>query len=255
MQPTAYPHINELLDSLLMQMLGILHEKLVGLYLFGSLVSGDYDDDTSDVDLLAAIASDLDEMEFDALKKMQDDMVLAQPRWDNRLEIAYLSLHALKTFKTETSKIAIISPGEPFHIKDAGREWLMNWYFVRENGVTLFGPPPEAIIEPISKAEFVQAVKEHVVSWREWLNNVHSRPSQAYAILTMCRALYTYANGEQVSKKQAALWAAQQLPEWSALIQNALLWRKAWKEEDVEHDATLPETWRFVHAVIDRILG
>jgi hypothetical protein len=255
MQPTPYPHVNELLESLLAHLQKILSKKLVGLYLYGSLVTGDFDHDISDVDLLAATSSDIDEREFDALKTMQDNTVSNHQEWNDRLEIAYLSLHALKTFKTGTSKIAVISPGEPFHIKDAGKEYLINWYVVREKGLTLFGPLPGTIIEPVSKEEFIQAVKEHVRAWREWINDAHSRPSQAYAILTLCRALYTCRHGEQVSKLRAAVWAEQALPEWSSTIKNALVWRQAWREEAVDHAATLPETRRFVNFVIDQILG
>ncbi len=71
----------------------------------------------------------------------------------------------------------------------------------------------------------------------------------------MCRALYTYKNGEQVSKIQAAAWAQTELPEWSSLINNAVLWRRAWRDNDVNHAAPLPETRRFVNFVVDQIVG
>jgi predicted nucleotidyltransferase len=257
MQPTAYPHVNAVLENLLAQMQAILGDKLVGLYLYGSLVAGDYDDDTSDIDLLAATSGDIDTVDFDALNTMQEDFVAARPKWQDRLEIAYLSLHALKTFKTEAHPIAIISPGEPFNIKNGGRDWLVNWYVVREKGVTLFGPPPETIIAPVSKEEFIEVVKEHLVWWRDWINEAHPRGAQAYAILTMCRALYTVTHGEQLTKPQAALWAQQEFPEWASTIRNALMWRKVSRDKNIEidHAATLPETRRFVKFVIDRILG
>jgi hypothetical protein len=123
---------------------------------------------------------------------------------------------------------------------------------VREKGIPLFGPSPKPIIEPISKDEFIRSVKANAKAWRVWINDMRTRKSQAYAILTMCRALYTYKNGEQVSKQQAAVWAEQEFPEWSKLIQNALLWREAWRDENVDHDATFPETLRFVHLVISQ---
>ncbi len=255
MQPTGYPHINEVLNSILARLQGIFGEKLIGLYLYGSLVTGDYDDGCSDIDLLAATASDIDGAEFGALDGMHHAIVSLHRKWENRLEIAYLSLNALRTFKTQTSQIGIISPGEPFHIKEAGRDRLMNWYMVREKGVTLFGPPPQAIIEPVEKGEFIQTVKEHVMGWREWINDARSRPSQAYAILTMCRALYTIRTGEPASKIRAAAWAAKELRKWSTLIQNALRWRQGWRETDVDHEATLPDTRRFVHFVIGQVLG
>ena len=254
MQPTTYPHVNRLLDLLLSQMQQILHEKVVGLYIFGSLVSGDYDDGVSDIDMLAAIASDLDQSEFIALEKMHKTIVANDPQWDDRLEIAYLSLNALKTFKTQRSNIGIISPGEPFHIKDAGSDWLANWYFVRENGITIYGPPPSTIIDPITKAEFVQAVKNYVLAWKDYIYSAEHRGFQAYAILTMCRGYYTCTHGEQVSKREAALWAQKVLPEWASLIENALEWRRVSRSNiPVDHQATLPETRRFVLFMIDLV--
>ena len=91
--------------------------------------------------------------------------------------------------------------------------------------------------------------------WREWIDQIRTRPSQAYAILTMCRGLYTCKQGDQVSKRQAALWAAQELPAWSSLIKNALVWRGAWQDDHVDHEATLPETRRFVAFMIDQALN
>jgi hypothetical protein len=186
---------------------------------------------------------------------MQNAIVQAQPEWDNRIEIAYLSTHGLKTFKTENSPLGIISPGEPFHIIEAGKEWLMNWYIVQEKGLTLFGPPPQTIIEPMTTEEFIEAVKAHMAYWRKWIDPAQNLPSQAYAILTVCRALYTTRYGEQLSKAQAASWAAKELPQWSATIQNALVWRRAWREVEVNPAETLPQTRRFVNFVIDLILN
>ena len=63
-------------------------------------------------------------------------------------------------------------------------------------------------------------------------------------------------DGEQASKIQAAAWAQQELPEWSATIEKAIAWRRASRQPGiVDHAATLPETRRFVAFIIDRILG
>lgn len=58
-----------------------------------------------------------------------------------------------------------------------------------------------------------------------------------------------------IEKKKAAEWAQTELPEWSSLIQNALIWRDDKREEQVDHNATYPLTARFVHFIIDRIVG
>jgi len=244
--PTPYTDINELLEILLSEMQKILGEKLIGFYLYGSLVIGDFDPTISDIDLVAALAFDLDDKEFEALQKMHEDFVQHHEEWSDRIEVCYISLAALQSVKTRTSQVANISPGEPFHKRQTSIEWLISWYVVRETSITLFGPSPKTIIEPISKDEFIQAVRSHAKAWDEWIHDMHNRKSQAYAILTMCRALYTLKFGEQVSKKQAALWAEKEFPEWASLIENALLWREAWRDENVDHDATFQETLRFV---------
>jgi predicted nucleotidyltransferase len=252
---TPYVDINNVLTELLAGMQAILGTKLVALYLYGSLVTGDFDHEVSDIDLLAATASDIDDNEFAALQTMHSDFAARHRVWDDRIEVAYLSVVALKTFRTQISKIVVISPGEPFHFKEAGKDWLMNWYVVREKGIVLFGPSTHELIAPVTKDELLQAVQEHTIAWREWVQCARARKAQAYAILTACRAFYTLRNGESVSKKRAAMWAAQELPEWSALIQSALVWRATLHDEDVDHAATLPETRSFVHAVVDLCEG
>ena len=233
----------------------ILPEKLVGLYLYGSLVTGDFDHDISDIDLLAATSSDASDAEVEGLRAMHAVLAHDYKEWDDRLDVDYLSVTALNTFRTQTSRKPGISPGEPFLVKEVGEDWLMNWYMVREKGVALFGLPPKAIIDPITQEEFVQAVRKHAAAWGGGIEIRPSRKQQAYAILTMCRALYTQKNGEQVSKKQVALWAQHELPEWSRLIQRALEWREASREEQVDHAATYPESLRFVNFMRDQILG
>lgn len=253
MQATLDPEINELLDDLLAQMQTVLGQQLVGVYLYGSLVWGDFDRESSDIDLVVATASDINAQEFSSLDTMQLGFVGKHPYWDGRIEIAYVSTATLQTFKSHTYKLAVISPGEPFHIKESDPGWLMNWYMVQEQGRTLFGPAPATLIDPISKQAFIQTVKQHADRWGEWVHESRSRPSQAYAILTMCRALYTCTHGVQVSKRQAAEWAAEELPEWSNLINSAIVWRAAWRDETVDPAATFPETVRFVQFMRARI--
>jgi len=255
MQITPYPDIEKLLSRLLYRMQQILDKNLIGLYLYGSLVTGDFDVQISDIDLLAITSSDIDDTEFEQLRKMHSDLATENPNWDGRIEVQYLSADALRIFKTQRSQIAVISPGEPFNIKDAGIDWLINWYIVRKKGVTLFGPSPQTFIPPISKEEFLQASREHAKDWIEWTNQPRDGKGQSYAILTMCRALYASQNGEQASKKQAALWAQEQFSQWASLIQNAFVWRAARRVEKVEYEATFPETARFIHFAMGRIVA
>lgn len=253
MPATSYPDVNSLLARLLAELQTVLDQRLAGLYLYGSLVWGDFDPAISDIDLLAVTATDLDAAALAAVQAMHTDFAAHHPAWDGRIEVAYVPAHALATFRTHAGPIAVISPGEPFHVKQADRAWLVNWYLVREVGRTLYGPPPQTFIGPIAREEFIQVVREHAQAWPVWVEDAHTRGAQAYAILTLCRALYTVHHRGQASKPQAAAWAAAYLPEWAALIRQALVWRRTPADPSVDHAATLDAARRFVGDVAARI--
>src|SRR2546422_8006017 len=82
--PTPYADINQLLELLLSGIQKILGAKLIGLYLYGSLVIGDFDPNISDIDLVAALSSDIDDKESGALQKMHDDFAKKYKEWDDR---------------------------------------------------------------------------------------------------------------------------------------------------------------------------
>ena len=253
MLDTQYTDIDRLLEGLLSHIQRIFQEKLVGLYLYGSLTTGDFDSESSDIDLLAVTSSQITAPEFDALCIMHRDFAHDNPEWEDRIDVVYLSVASLRKFRSEKSPI-VISPGEPFHMREgeALKDWLQNWYIVRESGLALFGPPPKTIIPPITQDEFVEAVRRYAMEVSEQVRRQRDRKGQSYAILTMCRALYMRRTGKQASKRQAALWVQQELPEWSRLIQDALMWRQAWRKEHIDHRNT--ETNRFVNFVSDQIL-
>jgi hypothetical protein len=196
----------------------------------------------------------VNEAQFERLHAMHDALEARSPDWKGRIEVQYVSTHALQTFRTETSRIATISPGEPFHFKDAGREWLINWYIIRNGGRVLYGADPSTHIPPISKQEYLQVVREHAKMWLEWEWD-GNQYEQSYAILTMCRALYAAQTGEQVSKRTAAQWVARRFPEWEALVQTAFAWRRGEQDPEDEQRAALGETERFVRFAAERILG
>lgn len=253
-----YADINALLGLLLSRMQGVLGDKLIGLYVFGSLVTGDFDYGSSDIDLIAATSVKLNEEEIANLKLMHEDIAREEKQWDGRIEVGYIPVDELRRYNPRYQQ-PMLSPGETFHVTTVGASWIINRYVLREKGIAVHGPAAETLVDAISPQELIQAVRSTCQDWRVYINgpNVKEwRPGQAYAILTMCRILYTLKFGEFVSKLKAARWAQQNLePEWSSLIGNALLWRETWRDEDVDHDATLPETLRFVRFALSQCQG
>jgi predicted nucleotidyltransferase len=231
-----------------------LGDTLVGIYLYGSAVWGDFDDDISDIDLLVVLTRDIDDALFACLDAWHQDLEARFPAWAGRLEIAYISTTALQTFRSHNSPIAVISPGEPFNVKEAGIDWLINWYTIRQQSVVLYGLALAMVIPDISALEFRANVRQQVSEWRDWVSHTRdSRPFQAYTILTMCRALYAWDSGTQVSKRVAAEWAMQQLPDNAGVIANALEWRSDHRELDIKHAATYRFAVEMVRVVGEKI--
>ncbi len=232
----------------------VLAERLVAAYLFGSLVWGDFDEDTSDIDILVVLTCDVDDDLFAPLDAFHAELALQYPYWAGRIELVYISIAALDSFKEKRSPIAVMSPGEPFNIKDAGLDWQINWYTIRGQSQVLYGPAPSTVIPEITAQEFRDGVRLQVAEWGDWVVHTRdSRPYQAYCILTMCRALYAWQEGIQTSKRAAAEWAMQVLPDQAHIIGTALEWRRDHRNNDINHAATYRFAVEMVRVVSERM--
>ena len=220
-----------IIDRLIDELNVILSGDLIGIYLYGSLVSGDFAIAISDIDLVVVLATDLDTRQFETLRTMHALVVGDHPEWDDRLELAYISRRALKTFRVAESIIGIISPGEPFHLIQAGEDWLISWYDLRENGIALQGPPVHSLIDPIPARVWLDAVREHICAYRRSVKDAADIMFLSYIVLTVARGVYTLAHGQAASKVKAAAWAQRNFPRWSGLIARALQWRSGETED------------------------
>lgn len=181
---------------------------------------------------------------------MHRQLVAETWEWDDRIEAVYVPTEGLRAFRDRTSAAARISPGEPFHEVVVDPTWLIDWYQLREVGVTLFGPPATEVVPIISQSEYVEAVRHHLLAWPTWTGEFFTQGEQAYAILTMCRGLRTVRTGEYVSKREAARWACVELPAHAELIRDALLWREEARRAGTDDATTTsPVTIAFVREV------
>jgi aminoglycoside adenylyltransferase-like protein len=123
---------------------------------------------------------------------------------------------------------------------------VIHRYIVREHGVVLFGPDPRTLIDPVSPDDLRHALRELLRTWWAPMRTDRTKLAysgyQTYAVLTMCRVLYTMEWGAVVSKPVAARWACSQ-PEiagrWSGLIERALAWSDPFQEAEVEETQAL----------------
>ncbi len=231
----------------------ILDDNLVGIYLYGSLVTGDFDPQVSDLDLVVILNLSLDETHFQALDALHKNVVLCYPEWDDRLELAYVSREALRTFRERQSRIGIISPGEPFHQIEAGADWLISWYMLRKTGLALKGPDIASLIEQMEPTAYIDAVRRHIEIYREAPDSATSKSYLSYIILTTARGLYTVLHGQPTSKVKAADWAVKTFPQWAPLIQLALKLRVNPSWDKLELEQIRPRARAFVADMLARL--
>jgi aminoglycoside adenylyltransferase-like protein/nucleotidyltransferase-like protein len=220
-----YPEVSGLLTRLVSGQKQALGVDLVGSYLFGSVVTGEFDPGISDVDMVAVLRSDLIATQLAALEGLHRDIIEEMPQWEDRVEVVYLPAKALAMFRTVSSVAARISPGEPFHTIEVDHRWLIDWYQVREVGVALSGPPTASLIPVISHDDYVEAVRQHILA-PDSVDRVSTQRDEAYTVLTMCRGLRLWRTRDHVSKREAARWASEALPEYGDLIRDSLMWRE-----------------------------
>jgi hypothetical protein len=226
--------------------------QLIGIYLSGSLATGNFEQDVSDVDLIAVLRDVPDDSLLARLLPMHARLVRANPGWDDRIEVDYVSREGLAHCRTRSTTIARISPGEPLHLLEAGRDFLLDWYPARRGAIGLLGPPIGSLIPDIPEAEYLDEVRGYLAGFLERSDEDPSPGSQSYTVLTMCRGLFLLRDRERLSKREAARRASSEFPRWAPLIGSAVAWRDAARKGDLEDGAgTLPGTRAFVSEMAD----
>ena len=108
-----------------------------------------------------------------------------------------------------------------------------------------------ALIDPIDDEALQFAVRTNLREWwAPMLNNparLHDYGYQPYAVLSMCRTLYSLDHATQVSKSDAARWALRTLAQdWTPLVEAALSWRSG------ETVGLVAQTMEFIRYTLDR---
>ena len=159
----------------------------------------------------------------------------------------------MRTFRSQSSIIGIISPGEPFHLVESGGDWLISWYALRKDGLALSGPPINALIDDIPTDDYMQAVAEHIRHYRHSVKKTHNKQALSYIVLTVARGLYTLVHRQAPSKIQAAAWAQQGYPQWAELIERAVSWRANPHSDPLTAEQIRPKVADFVSEMLSQL--
>lgn len=248
---TTYPaEVAPLVDALLAGVRDALGDNLLGFYLRGSLALGDFNPDTSDVDLLVVTERPVSGAEFEALAALHARIPARENQYGRQYEVSYVDRPSLKRFAPGERRHPTVGSDWPFVRAEHRDNFILERWMVREHGVALVGPDPKTLIDPISAGELRAAVSgelrsrmEHWAGGDEPPDWLDARYYQAFEIETICRALYTLEFGTLPTKPQAVAWALKALPEpWRTLIE----WSQANRADKTVDGAMIPNVMRFV---------
>lgn len=249
-KPTPYPEVNEVLNLLLFHGKRILGDQFVGMYLYGSLSTGDFELETSDIDFLVVTAETLPAEIIAELEAMHKEIWATRLKRASQLEGAYVPKHLIWRHDPNAAACPTVNEGK-FYLAGLGSDWIIQRHVVREYGAIVEGPDPKTLIDAVAPNDIRGAVLGILREWwfpmlddSSWLRQ-HGSKYHAFAVMTMCRALHALEYGTIVSKPKAVEWAKEKLDSrWLPLIYQALV-----VSRDETHEDFLGKTLDFIRFV------
>jgi Domain of unknown function (DUF4111)/Nucleotidyltransferase domain len=207
----------------------VLGERFVGMYLYGSLATGDFTPERSDIDFVVVTDGELADATVAALSDMHARLAASGERWFRHLEGSYIPRADMRRYEPGSARHPHLSVGEALRVEHHGADSVIQRHVLRAQGIVLAGPEPRTFIDPVKPEALSAAIVELLRGFwaRQLVEDDFLRPReyQVFAVLTMCRALNSLERGTLLSKPAAARWALETLePPWPEIVERALAW-------------------------------
>lgn len=198
--------------------------RLVGVYLFGSAGSGEYEPGISDLDVQAVIREPVSLLQREELAGHLAHVALPCPA--SRLDFVCYTHSSIDPANRYPSFELNFNTGggilEQFMLapKVGASHWfLLDIALGRELGHALLGPPPATIFAPIPRVWLLQAMCDSL-AWHQLYDS-----GTANTVLNACREWRYALTGMLGSKAAGAAWAGSQ-PECPPIVRRAVQSRR-----------------------------
>lgn len=259
-----YPELRDVLNIFAEAISAELGDNLVGIYLIGSIASGDFDSD-SDIDFLVVTNTELTEVNMKSLQDIQIKIYDIDCYPAKHLEGSYITIADLNNWKmVGEKKLYYFDNGNTaYEFSAHDNKWHVRW-ILRERGITLVGPKPETILQQIPLDKMYAEIKMTMLLVKRLFEEEINRPlsffnsrfGQSFTVLTYCRMLHSLHTGTVQSKKAGAAWAKEFVdPKWIKLIDQAWHEREGVRYGDKigqrAEQSVLLETLQFINYAIE----
>ena len=217
----------------------ILGARLFALYIYGAAAFPD-DVPTGDIDFHVILAAPLTDNERSRLYELHDSLAREFPPLGGEMDGYYILLADAR---------GTAPPQSQMWTRATDTSWALHREHIRTGRyIALHGPDPREIYPPATWPELEEALESEL---RYVQDHLDEHPD--YAILQLCRLVYSYeARDVVVSKAQASNWARDALPQWRRHIDLA---RESYARQATpdERELMLAEVGSFLQFACARI--
>jgi hypothetical protein len=227
-------------------------ERVYAVSLYGSLALGDFALRVGDIDFLTVMVGRISEDDQAVIKALHQKLRSAG-RWASRMDGEYAELGQIAAGEL-SAPCLFVADGQL-----AGRREVSKagWLTLLQSGISVIGPEPVAFIPDVPWIDLEQEMWTNLYVY--WLPKADSRwlflssTWVTFAVLTLCRILYTMERHAVTPKSAAAAYALGALPvEWHRVIHEALRLRSDKPELPLygSRVARAGETRRFIGMIV-----
>jgi predicted nucleotidyltransferase len=197
--PTPPPLIRLQLEELASGLREVLGDRLVGVYVHGSLALGCFNPRRSDLDVIAVAEGGTSDGE-----RLRLASLFAAPA-ERPLELHLLRRDDLHPWRHRAS-FELHWHGDLVERSPGGdRDLAAHVTVARAVGIALLGPPPRELLPEVPRADYLDALRRDLAWTREHGNEL-------YVVLSPLRVRAALESGELHSKASGAEWAMGRLP-------------------------------------------
>jgi len=146
--------VNEIVADMLAGVRPALGASFVAMYLGGSLATGTFTPETSDIDFVIVTEHSVSGAFAAKLRSAHERITGSPSKWAKKLEILYVPMDTMRTRHASTQQCAYLGVGGSFAAAVPYQsDWIIQIHLVREHGVVVAGPAPKALIGPITSED------------------------------------------------------------------------------------------------------
>ncbi|WP_299523713.1 aminoglycoside adenylyltransferase domain-containing protein [Winogradskyella sp.] len=185
-----------------------INDKLIGLYLYGSLAYDCFNPEISDIDFVVVLSELLTLEEEQRISQLHKHLG-CEPKYGKRLEGTYITEEQVKSDNYPPNFLYYVEGHEFVKAKNGQKEqdFPMHRQHLHESGVRIIGYDTQKLFKPVPWEVLKHSLKQEMPFIKE---QFEKRP--IYAVLNLCRVVRAYETRRLSSKKQGGEWGLQFLP-------------------------------------------